>query len=172
MFGFLKRARENSNKFPFYIQGDMRELPFGDKSFSTVLFLFTSFGLLSEEENLSVIKEVIRVLKPKGVFCLDILNRDSFIKYYLPCMVVEREDNFMIDFPSFEPKSGFVKTRRIMIKGEERKETTFYLRLYNLTEVNSLLKSSGMEIKEVYGNWDGEIFSPFSRRMIIFAQKN
>ena len=59
-------------------QGDMRHLPFFDRTFGGVLNMFTSFGYFSvDTDNLLVFREVHRVLRPGGVFLFDYINAEK-----------------------------------------------------------------------------------------------
>ena len=61
----------------FLVRGDMRSLPFSDGSFAAVVNFFTSFGyFLRESENVSVVAEIERVLRPGGAFLCDTFARD------------------------------------------------------------------------------------------------
>ena len=52
-------------------------LPFGSGSFDGLVNFFTSFGYFAtEDENLQVVREMARVLRPGGVFLFDYLNVD------------------------------------------------------------------------------------------------
>ncbi len=75
----LGRARERANagdRFPL-VRGDMRQLPFTEGSFNSVLSLFTAFGYFGPlQQNRPVVAEVARVLAPGGHWFLDYLDAD------------------------------------------------------------------------------------------------
>lgn len=64
-----------------WVKGDATELPFPDESFEGVCI---SFGLRNTPDYEAVIKEMRRVLKPKGIFaCLDsFVPENSFIRAF------------------------------------------------------------------------------------------
>jgi SAM-dependent methyltransferase len=77
----LREARHESPPARL-VRGDMRRLPFADAVFDAVLSFFTSFGyFLEDEENLAVLREVSRVLRPGGGFLLDFFNRDHVLRH-------------------------------------------------------------------------------------------
>ncbi len=62
------------------VRGDMRGLPFAEKSFQTVLSLFTAFGYFgTPEENAGPVAEVARVLRPGGHWFLDYFDGDRVL---------------------------------------------------------------------------------------------
>jgi len=73
-----KFARERGMELNI-INGDMREIPFGDASFS---FLFSQNSLchLTKKDTTSAINEMIRVLKPGGYMLVDFMSTES--SYY------------------------------------------------------------------------------------------
>jgi SAM-dependent methyltransferase len=149
---------------------DMRKISYKEE-FDRVLLLFTSFGFFDDKENFHALEKISNALRPKGLFCLDIPSRDSFLSYLHPYGETEREGNLMIDRSSFDPKTGRWIDRRIYIKEGKRTDAPFSVRLYNYTEIRDLLKAVKLEILDSYGDWEARPFTWESRRMIIIAEK-
>ncbi|MCK4233882.1 class I SAM-dependent methyltransferase [candidate division WOR-3 bacterium] len=171
--GFLEIAKREAKKKGLtveYIQGDMRKISYTEK-FDRVLLLYTSFGYFEDEENFKVLKNVERALKPKGLFCFDIHNRDVCLKHFLPYSVTEKENNLMIDRCTFDSDTGHFYNRRIVIRNGKRKDKPFFVRFYNPSEIRDLLKRAGFRKCKIYGNWDGNLLTSDSRRMIIITDK-
>ena len=149
-------------------RADMRSLPFCSGSFAGLVNFFTSFGYFAtEEENLSVVREMARVLRPDGVFLFDYLNVDRELE-----KLVERETR---DTPSgkveierwFDPRDRSFN-KRITI-GQKR-----YLervRGYDLNEISMMFTSSGLSIRQVFGDFDGTPFDAASPRLILVGSK-
>jgi SAM-dependent methyltransferase len=170
--GFLEIARRDAQQRGVqvdYRQGDMRFLDLGAE-FDLILILFTAFGYFEDDENLAVLQNIARALRPHGRFVLDIQNRDGFMKVMLPYIVTEKEGNLMIDRTSFDVQTGRLYNRRIVVRDGVRRDKPFYVRLYSLTEIRDLLHQAGLEIEQVLGSWDGQPISLDSRRMIIIAR--
>ena len=140
--------------------------------FDLVLMLFTAFGYFEDDENLVVLQNIARALKPHGRFMLEIQNRDAFMKVMLPYIVTEKEGNLMIDRTLFDVQTGRLYNRRIVIRDGVRRDKPFFVRLYTLTEIRHLLRQAGLEIEQVLGGWDGGPISLDSGRMIIIARIN
>jgi SAM-dependent methyltransferase len=149
-------------------RADMRSLPFCSESFAGLVNFFTSFGYFaSEDENLSVVREMARVLRPDGVFLFDYLNVDRELD-----KLVERET---CDTPSgrveierwFDPRDRSFN-KRITI-GQKR-----YLervRGYDLNEISTMFTSSGLSIRQVFGDFDGAPFDAAAPRLILVGSK-
>jgi SAM-dependent methyltransferase len=173
MEGFLEIARRDAEVKKLvvdYRQGDMRKLDFHEE-FDRVLLLFTAFGYFEDHENLRVLKNITRALKPDGLFLFDIPNRDGFVKNLPPCIVTERDGNLMIDRGSFDSLSGRWYNRRVVIRNGVRRDKPFYVRLYNPNEILALLEQAGLKLDKMYGSWDAQPVVGDSRRMIIVARK-
>jgi len=173
--GFLEIARKEAEEMRVsdkvkYILGDMRKISFKEE-FDRAFLLFVSFGYFTDEENLLVLKNVNRALKPGGLFCFDISNRDVSLKNLPSCSMREKEGNLMIEKYMFDGITGRLNTKRIEIRNGERKDKYFFVRLYNPTEIRDLLAKAGLEIHRMYGGWDAKPFTNDSRTMIIVAKK-
>jgi D-alanine-D-alanine ligase len=66
-------------------EGDARKLPFPADTFDVVMILGNSFGYFeSNEDDLMILKEVFRVLKPDGTFLIDVADGSYLRKHYQP----------------------------------------------------------------------------------------
>jgi len=149
-------------------RADMRSLPFCSGSFAGLVNFFTSFGYFAtEEENLSVVREMARVLRPDGVFLFDYLNVDRELD-----KLVERETRETPSGPVeierwFDPRDRSFN-KRITI-GQKR-----YLervRGYDLNEISTMFTSSGLSIRQVFGDFTGAPFDAASPRLILVGSK-
>lgn len=65
--------------------GDARSLPFTDNSFDAVILMGNSFGYFAEmDDDLRVLREVRRVLRPYGRILIDVVDREQFLKHLEP----------------------------------------------------------------------------------------
>lgn len=102
--GFLAKAKKNAEMRKLrvkYISQDMREISFFN-IFDVVLLLGLSFGYFDDETNFKVLENISKALKPKGLFCLDIINRDTLLKYLSQFYIIEKGDDLMIDQYNFD----------------------------------------------------------------------
>ncbi len=171
--GFLREARKRAKKFkvnPMYFQKDMRRLDYKEE-FDRVILMFTAFGYFDDEENLQVLKNINSALKPGGLLCFDIMNRDYIQKNFLPYIVTEKNDDLMIERNSFDSETGQLYDQRIIIRNGKRKDKPYLLRLYNPTEIKMWLEKANFKTEKMYSSWAGDDLQAASRRMIIIAKK-
>ena len=155
------------------VAGDVRRLPFADATFDWVLNFFTSFGYFEEErENFRVLEEIVRVLAPGGRFLIDLFNRERVLGGLV------RRETRELDGGRAEIERWFDAgtqrvNKRIRIASVDRPARTFVesVRAYKEQEVVVGLRWAGLEVDELYGNFDGEGFSSDSERLILVGRK-
>lgn len=146
----IQKAKEVSATEKFSIpfrKGDARRLPFENDRFDVVMILGNSFGYFDTiDDDLKVLKEVLRVLKPWGRILLDITDG------------VYLKDNFESRSWEWINKKYFVCRERSLSSDEQRlisREVVthvekgviadqFYAeRLYSPDEIRQLIKKAG-----------------------------
>jgi SAM-dependent methyltransferase len=147
----------------------MRQITF-HSCFDRVMLLFTSFGYFEDHENLLVLQNAARALRPGGLFIMDSMNRDTAAKNLFPSFVTDKEGDLMIDRNSFEILTGRWHNRRIIIRNGLRRDLPFSIRLYNPSEMHALLHQAGLELISFYGGFDGQPLSADSRRLVVLAR--
>ena len=84
----VQKARKNAKKNGLIVkfkEGDARNLPFQPDTFDAIMILGNSFGYFETiQEDLRVLKETFRVLKPWGKILLDLTDGDYLMKNYQP----------------------------------------------------------------------------------------
>ena len=138
--------------------GDMREYP--GLTFDAVVSLFTSFGyFLDDGENIRVLMNIRSMLKDKGMFLLDYLNPEHVKKTLIPA---EKKtiDGILFTIERKIDENMVFKT--ISLSNPETGEPiqhTERVKLYDLEWFRFHLKECGLEITDVYGNYDGDPYS-------------
>ncbi len=171
----LLRIAKNRWSHAEVVQADMRFLPFKPHVFSAVVSMDTSFGYLpSAEDDLQSLNQVQEVLGKNRVLVVDVFNREHVINRGR----VSRQPEWR-EYPSFfllqkrtvTADGGFLCdlwTVRDKVDGQVR-VFEHVARLYALSQLQGLLEKAGFKIKAVYGDYDGQSFSPNSSRLILVA---
>lgn len=171
--GFLEIARNGAAEYGVqvdYRQGDMRLIDF-DSEFDCVLLLFTAFGYFSDEQNQQVMDRIARSLKPGGMALFDTMSRDGLFKRFLPFIVTEKDGNLMIDRNAFDTITGRLYNRRIVIREGVRRDKPFFVRLYNPTEITRVVQEAGLQVENIFSDWEGTLMSADSHHMVVVARK-
>lgn len=151
-----------------WIRSDMRQLPL-DGGFDAVVNLFTSFGYFEEdEEQVKVLREIHRMLKPGGKFIIDFLNPDDVIRRLIPHST--REDGGTLIDESRRIEDGYVKKDIILTSKSGGKPRQYHerVKLYSLETFSTMISAAGLQIEAVHGNYDeGDYDAQHSTRMIF-----
>jgi SAM-dependent methyltransferase len=172
---FLRKAKETSRALGLKVQfkkGDMRRLPF-EGHFDAVVNMFTSFGYFDKEsDDLKALKGVCKALKSKGLFLLDLKNREQLIRGFQRRRWHPEKDFIMLEDNFFDLfTSRWESTRTLLFGDGKKKEYSFSLRLYSFAEILNLLKRAGFLLESVYGDFDFGQYSLDSPRMILISRK-
>ena len=156
-----------------WVHSDMRHIPFED-TFDAVINIFTAFGYLeTQDEDQGVLKQVSKALRPNGLFLLETLQREKFIRHFEPHMIEHHPDGLIVleerDFDMLTSRAN-VKLTMIYADGE-RKEYGHAARIYTLTELAQMLSRAGLQVKGYYGAWDKSRLTIDSLRLLVLAQK-
>lgn len=172
---FLQKAKKNSHSSGLkieYVKGDMRKLPFENR-FDAVVNIFTSFGyFLQDKDDLKVLKGVHKALKERGLFLLDLKNREQLIRNFQRRRWHPEKDFIMLEDNFLDLFTGRWESTRTLVFGNgKRSEHSFSLRLYSFSEILGMLKKAGFMLESVYGDFDLSEYSLDSPHMILISRK-
>jgi cyclopropane fatty-acyl-phospholipid synthase-like methyltransferase len=172
---FLRMAKQRADLLGVrldLIQADMRHIK-QQEAFDAIINLFTAFGFFSsEEEDLQVLQGVSRALKKDGQFLIDTVNRDNIIHSLQPKRWSIDNGTVVLEERIFD----FFKSRleinlELVQKEDKNRRLEYSFRLYTLTEMLNLFSKTGLELTDVYGDFDGSQYSAESPRMLLVARK-
>ncbi len=151
-----------------YVRGDMRMLPFADRSFDLCVNLFTSFGYFeSDAQHLRVLAEVARVVAIGGTFVLDFLNASS-----VGTNLVERDERKvgtqMVEQHRTITDGGRYVQKTISLSGSDKKFIE-RVRLFSVDELEMMLEESGFSVYARKGDYNGGPITDCSPRAILFG---
>lgn len=168
-----QRMKEGGVVFPL-VRGEMRQFPFRDNVFASVISIFTSFGYLpSEVEDIKSFGEINRTLRDSGVFLLDVANFEHIKRNFRARDWAEFEPYYMLEERSLNLKNPRLISNWTLIRKRacQSKSIRHEVRLYALGRLRRMLKRSRLVVRKLYGGYDKQKFSPKASRMIVMAQK-
>lgn len=183
----IGRARELANSRGLedkveFLEGDMCSI--GEVlngyagSFNAVINMNTSFGYYSEEDDSEVLRQLLELSVPEGVFVIDIANRDRIIRQFLSRDVQEVADGMtkvitrtldlehsrIENIYEYYEKTGETLRRSAGVKINHR--------LYSLHELVQLVEREGWKYIRSFGGFSLEPCTIDSGRIILVAKKS
>ena len=175
---FRESRKESSNRLnPALLRGDMRCLPFADRSFRAAYQMYTSFGYGAvQKDDLDVLGEVNRVLDTGAVYLMDLINWNLARRFFDG--VYEQEyDGFDTVEECHVENSGsagpdLLRVKRALIfnDGRPNHEYEFEIRMYEVGQLMSLFQRARFRVIDIWGGFDRQPYHPDrSYRMIILG---
>ncbi len=173
MLYIARRLAEDDADRLHLIRGNALQLPFRSEGFDAIVNLFNSFGyFIDEAQNIAVLEENVRCLKPGGRFLLETRNRSYQILYAPYYQEVERADgsNAIIRC-RYDEDAHRLNSRWIDPEDPEKVLHRASIRLYGIDELHDLFERVGLEIDGIYGEYDGTEFEGWERMLILRARR-
>jgi len=152
-----------------FTEGDYRHLPFADATFDGALNLFTSIGYLGDEEDVRVLAEIRRVLRPGARLVLELMHRDSVVSGF------SEQDwrslgaaRLLLEQRTFDVRQGVAQVTQTLIDGTGARESRSYsVRVYTATEIVRMVEAAGFADARCYGDLAGGALSPQTRLVVV-----
>jgi ubiquinone/menaquinone biosynthesis C-methylase UbiE len=157
-----------------YARGDMRKLPAKWAGrFDAVLNLFTSFGFFAHpSDDVRVIREFARVLKPGGALVWHGGNRDGVMARFLPRDWWTTSDGTLFaQEREFDPLSGVLTVHSTWRRGTKKGAREHRLRLYTATRLAELCADAGLLVEQAYDGFNDRALRRTSSEMLLVARK-
>lgn len=152
-----------------WLRSDMRKLPLAG-GFDAVVNLFTSFGYFEEdEEQVKVLCEIHRMLKPGGKFIIDYLNPAHVIRNLVPHSTREDGENLIDESRRIE--SGYVKKDIILTTKSDSAPRKYHerVKLYSLEKFQEMIEKAGLRLEAVHGSYEEDAYDVESSTRMIFC---
>ena len=166
----IEAANEMKDRGLAFETGDMRELSYIDE-FDIVVNLFTSFGYFQQEgDNVKVITSIAKALKSNGILVLDYLNVTKVEKTLPIELYIERgEITFKVNK---SVKGSFIVKDISFSDNGEAFSFQEHVKRFTEKHFREIFSDCGLEIQNVFGNYDLNIFDEkTSDRLILIAKK-
>ena len=167
------KRRRGDGEWPRLVHGDYRRLPFTDASFDAALNLFTSLGYLARDEDVGVLRELRRVLRPGGALVLETMHRDRLARIFVARTWDRLPDgSLFLQERESDWAAGTVSNRHIVVTPEGERIARHYLhRGYTVTEWVEMLREAGFDEIECFSDWAGEKPPTPDQRLIVRARR-
>ncbi len=146
----IQRAKRQAKKENLPVQfkeGDARKLPYSQDTFDAVMILGNSFGYFETlAEDLRVLKDVLKILKPRGEILIDVSDGDYLKENFKPHSWEWVDNDYLVCRErSISLDDQRLISREVIIKVDEGINVDqFYAeRLYNKDSIKKLLEGAG-----------------------------
>jgi ubiquinone/menaquinone biosynthesis C-methylase UbiE len=166
----LAEARRRAGEGPpELVDADYRELPFADESFDAALNLFTSLGFLGDDQDVRVLAEIGRVLRPHGRLVIETMHRDLLVSHFHEQdWRLLGEGRLLLEQRTFDPGAGVAQTTQTLVDTSGSRESrTFSLRVYSATELVAMLGRAGFAEAKCFGDFEGGSFGTGTRLVVV-----
>jgi len=152
-----KAANQKENLSVVFREGDARKLPYAPDTFDVVMILGNSFGYFENvEDDQKVLREVFRVLKPEGLFLIDLADGD-YLRGHFNARSWEWLDNkhFVCRERSLANDGIRLISREVIAHTHKGVIVDqFYAeRLYSREDLLAILKNTGFQQMNFHGSW-------------------
>ena len=158
---------------PHFVRGLLQAMPFREGSFDFVICLFSSFGYgETTEENLNMMREFRRVLRPGGKVLVDVMNR-HFIVPRLNTVYESIQSGLRVREERAVIEGGRRLHNHIQVTDREGNRRSYLYRpwLYNGWELSWMAAQAGLHSGGVYGNFWGDPYQQTSERAMLVATR-
>lgn len=159
------------------VAADLRLPPFRRRAFDGAYIMHSSIGMFGDEEDLEILMWLSGSIKPGGRLALDLANRSKIDKAYAAFgeswnMWISAGPYKVLSMATYNPLTGKIKEiRYIYRQGQYLGAKALELRIYSPSEIGLMLRSVGMAVETVYGDFDKSPYSESSERFIVVAIK-
>lgn len=155
----------------FYVH-DMR-LPFRINFYDYVFNIFTSFGYFqTQRENDSAMRTIASALKLHGTLVIDYLNVHYAKRHIIP-RYTKNAGNVNFEVTKWQDDFHFFK--KIKVEDPALSQPSIFnerVAKFSLSDFTEMLSYRGMQVKEVFGDYQLSPYSLYSSpRLIIVAEK-
>lgn len=142
--------------------------------YNLIYSMESSIGYLPDKQTVQILKNLKQnLLTIDGIFVLHLINRDYLIKNLGERMWFGNERaGYVLECREFDSQKGAIQIEQIRIIDGISREFSVEMRLYSLQEIKVLLEQAGLQISQIYGNYNNGKFDISSPYMILECRLN
>ena len=170
---YLSKARRLAKKNRLNIRlihSDMRHISF-EAEFDAVFNWFGSFGYFSDADNLAFAKRAFQSLKPGGRFLVEGINKSWLLAHFRQRMEQTIAGIRIVFRNKWDARTGRVLCNWTFHSHSKSERHRISMRIYNGSEMRSLLRVAGFRDIKLYPNPPLGRFTRHSRRLIVVGQR-
>ena len=151
------KTQKVTDKVRFKV-ADMRRIStvLAREKFDGIINLFTSFGFYNDKTNTDILEQCSGLVRSKGFFALEIINRDWIVRNFRPRGFSRYENLVVLEDRTFDAKTSRMETTwTYLVQKDDKnffleKQITIDHRIWSLHELIDIFEKSGWMFKAVY----------------------
>jgi len=157
------KTQKVTDKVRFKV-ADMRRIStvLAREKFDGIINLFTSFGFYNDKTNTDILEQCSGLVRSKGFFALEIINRDWIVRNFRPRGFSRYENLVVLEDRTFDAKTSRMETTwTYLVQKDDKnffmeKQITIDHRIWSLHELIDIFEKSGWMFKAVYPGLERE----------------
>ncbi len=170
---YIERARRRAKEQGLdvsFLQGDMRKTDF-NSDFNAAFNWFGSFGYFSEAENLVVLQRMYQAISPGGRILIDGLNKSQLLALFRP-RIEQVTGGVHVNMRNrFDARTQRLQSTWRLRKDAVSERVRLSIRIYNGSEIRTLLRAAGFCEIQLFGNPPLGRFTRHSPRFLAVARR-
>jgi len=161
---------------------DMRSIGtvLAGEKFDGIINLETSFGFYDDKTNSDILRQCCSLVRPKGFFALEIINRDWIVRNFQQRGFSRYENLIVLEDRAFDAETSRIGTTWTYLVQKDnknfvlKKQVTVDTRLWSLHELIDLFEKTGWRFKAVhpgFGRQQGDIPPTELQRLFFIVMK-
>lgn len=153
---------------------DMRELPFANASLAGAYCIFNTFGYFDHGQNMRVLAELGRTLRPGGLLILQVPNRPVMarIAREIPPSQMMGPRFSIVEHYDYDREERSLIGGGVWMYKDKQQTWQFRLRLYTIGELTRALARYGLEVRQTFEDFEKNPFDPkTSAEIVLLARK-
>ena len=172
MIEAARQASKGLANAPHFIQTHAEDYQ-TDQLFDAVLCLFTTLGQIEgDQDNHRLVGQAANLLNLGGYFVVEVPHREWLIKNLKPKEEFQTPEGTTIIERSYEPNDSIVTEIFTIETPTERRVFLLRYRIFDILELERLLKSSGLKVIDTYGGYQDVSLDQASPVIVMFATFN
>jgi len=154
-----------------FLVGDMRTFV-KENYFDHAILIYTSLGYFEDNtDNLNVIQNIFKSLKPNSSLAIDIMGREVLKRKFRERDEFEIGDTKYIEERKVNDAWSWVENKWTTTKDGVKNEFTLSHWLYSADDLMQMIKEAGFNSSTVYGSLTGLPYDDNAERLIAVAYK-
>lgn len=174
---FINEAKEKAagtSEPVRFVQADMRNFV-ESGAFNSIVIMYNSFGYFqSRSDDEKVIGNCFNSLKPGGKLLISVTGAEMLSRtmpngssrYWF-----EENGCYWLQDCSFSQENSLLRITCIKLRGNEKNEFSYKVRIFSRMEMAELLKKAGFEKPRFFGSLKGDPYDNTARSMTVVAGK-